>query len=51
MEAFNQPNSASDLFEAYTVEDLKKMGAYLLEVLNRSGIQPPKLEIPHQSLH
>lgn len=46
MDAFNQPNSASDLFEAYTVEDLKKMGAYLLEVLNRSGIRPPKLEIP-----
>jgi hypothetical protein len=41
-----QPDSTTDLLEAYNVEDLKGFGAYLLETLNRSRIQPPKLEIP-----
>jgi hypothetical protein len=41
-----QPNSLSELFEAYILEDLKKIGVYLLEALNRSQIRPPKLEIP-----
>ena len=46
MNLLSQPNSLTELFEAYNVEDLKKIGAYLLGALTRSKIRPPKLEIP-----